>query len=51
MAIPASATRANKYYKRSRISEHQFRRVARYFARDLCATDTADLTGLTTTKP
>lgn len=48
MAITAYVTRTNKYYKRSRISEHQFRRVARCFARDLCATDTADLTGLTT---
>lgn len=48
MAITPYMTRANKYYKRSRISEHQFRRLARCFARDLCATDTAALTGLTT---
>ena len=48
MAITPYVTGTNKYYRRSRISEHQFRRVARYFARDLCATDTADLIGLTT---
>ena len=40
-------TRQNKYYRRSRISEKQFRRLARCFAQDLCATHTAALTGLT----
>ena len=36
----------NKYYRRSRISEHRFRKLARCFALDLTATDTAVLTGL-----
>ena len=41
-------TRQNRYYRRSHISEKQFRHLARCFAQDLCATDTAALTGLTT---
>jgi transposase-like protein len=36
----------NKYYKRSKISEAKFRQLIRYFAMDLTATDTAELSGL-----
>jgi hypothetical protein len=39
--------RRNRYYERSRISEYKFRRLVRYFALDLCASDVAELTGLT----
>lgn len=35
------------YYRRSRISEHKFREIIRYFALDLTANRTALLTGLT----
>lgn len=38
---------ANKYYRRSRISEWKFRLLVRYFTLDLCATEVARLTGLT----
>ena len=48
MAKTACVIRQNKYYKRSRISEKKFRQLVRCFSRDLCATDTAALTGLTT---
>lgn len=48
MAITACVTRANRYYKRSRIPEWKFRQLVRLFALDLPATDTARLTGLTT---
>jgi len=48
MAITPYVTRSNKYYRRSRISEKRFRQLVRYFALDLCASDTARLTGLTT---
>ena len=41
-------TRQNRYYRRSHISEKKFRQLVRCFAQDLCATDTAALTGLTT---
>jgi transposase len=37
----------NKYYKRSKIPEWKFRSIVHCFARDLSATDTARLTGLT----
>lgn len=37
----------NRYYRRSRISEKKFRRLLRYFALDLTASKTAQLTGLT----
>ena len=37
----------NRYYRRSRISEHKFRQIIRYFALDLTANRTAQLTGLT----
>lgn len=37
----------NKYYRRSKIPEWKFRLLVLYFARDLSATDTARLTGLT----
>lgn len=37
----------NKYYKRSKIPEWKFRSLVLCFARDLSATDTARLTGLT----
>lgn len=37
----------NRYYRRSRMSEHQFRQIIRYFALDLTANRTAQLTGLT----
>ncbi|ODU40048.1 MAG: transposase [Lysobacteraceae bacterium SCN 69-48] len=36
----------NRYYSRSRIAESTFRRVLRYFALDLSASDTARLTGI-----
>ena len=39
--------RVNKYYRRSKISEYKFRRLARCFALDFTATETAALTGLT----
>ena len=48
MAKTPAVTRVNKYYRRSRISEKKFRQLVRCFSRDLCATDTAALTGLTT---
>ena len=48
MAINAFVTRANKYYRRSRISEKRFRQLVRLFSLDLSASDTAHLTGLTT---
>jgi len=35
----------NRYYKRSRISESEFRQLLRCFAMDFTATDTATLTG------
>ncbi len=37
----------NRYYRRSRISEHKFREILKYFALDLTANRTATLTGLT----
>lgn len=37
----------NRYYRRSRIGEHKFRQIIRYFALDLTANRTAQLTGLT----
>ncbi|CAN5511033.1 IS1595 family transposase [soil metagenome] len=37
----------NRYYRRSRISEHKFRELIKYFALDLTANRTANLTGLT----
>lgn len=37
----------NRYYRRSRISEHKFRQIIRYFALDLTANRTAQLVGLT----
>ena len=37
----------NRYYRRSRISEHKFREIIKYFALDLTANQTAQLTGLT----
>jgi hypothetical protein len=36
----------NRYYKRSRISELKFRLMVRHFALDLCASDAAQLTGI-----
>ena len=39
-------TGKNKYAKRSRISEHQFRQIVRLFSVDLEATQIAKLTGL-----
>ncbi len=39
-------TGKNKYAKRSRISEHQFRQIVRLFSVDLEATQLAKLTGL-----
>jgi len=38
--------RLNRYYRRSRIREAKFRLLARHFALDLCATNAAQLTGL-----
>ena len=46
MAKTPVVTRANKYYKRSRISEKRFRQLVRLFAQDLAASDVAVLTGL-----
>lgn len=37
----------NRYYRRSRISEPKFREIIKYFALDLTANRTAQLTGLT----
>jgi transposase len=37
----------NRYYRCSKISEHKFRQVIRYFAHDLTASKTAELVGLT----
>ena len=37
----------NRYYRRSRISEHKFRQIIKYFALDLTANRTAQLIGLT----
>src|SRR5262245_29628506 len=37
----------NRYYRRSRISERKFRQILRYFALDLTAEKTAELTGVT----
>ena len=48
MAKTAYVARQNKYYPRSRISEKKFRQLAHCFAQNLCATNTAALTGLTT---
>jgi transposase-like protein len=48
MAKTPYVTRANKYYRRSRITEWKFRHLVRLFALDLSASDTARLTGLTT---
>jgi transposase len=39
-------TQKNRYYSRSKISEAKFRQLIRYFAMDLTATDSAELTGL-----
>ena len=39
-------TGKNRYYGRSRIAESTFRRILRYFALDLSASDTARLTGI-----
>jgi transposase-like protein len=36
----------NRYYRRSRISEKKFRQLLRYFAMDLTASKTAELTNL-----
>lgn len=38
--------RLNRYYRRSRIAEAKFRLLVRHFALDLCASDAAQLTGL-----
>lgn len=37
----------NRYYRRAHISERKFRQLARFFALDFSAADTARLTGLT----
>ena len=37
----------NRYYRRSRIAEKKFREIIKYFALDLTANKTAELTGLT----
>jgi transposase-like protein len=42
------STGKNRYYRRSRISEKVLRRLIRAFAMDLTATNTAQLTGLST---
>src|SRR5689334_3823253 len=42
-----SCRRHNRYYERSRISEHKFRLLVRYCALDCSASDTAELTSLT----
>ena len=36
----------NRYYYRSKIAEHKFRQIVRYFALDFTASDTARLTGI-----
>jgi transposase-like protein len=36
----------NKYYKRSKVSEHKFRQILTYFAMDLTATHTAQLSSM-----
>ena len=36
----------NRYYYRSKIAEHKFRQLVRYFALDFTASDTARLTGI-----
>lgn len=36
----------NRYYKRSRIAEKNFRQIIRYFSLDFSASDTARLTGI-----
>ena len=36
----------NRYYYRSKIAEHKFRQLIRYFALDFTASDTARLTGI-----
>lgn len=36
----------NKYYKRSKISEHKFRQLLTYYAMDLTATNAAQLSGI-----
>ncbi len=38
--------RLNRYYRRSRITEAKFRLLIRHFALDLCASNAAQLTGL-----
>lgn len=38
--------RLNRYYRRSRIAEPKFRLLVRHFALDLCASDVAQLAGL-----
>ena len=38
--------RRDRYYERSRIPEREFRRLLRYFAMDLSATDVAQSTGI-----
>ena len=37
----------NRYYRRSLIPEKKFREIIKYFALDLAANRTANLTGLT----
>ena len=37
----------NRYYRRSRIAEKKFREIIKYYALDLTANKTAELTGLT----
>lgn len=37
----------NRYYRRSRIAEKKFRQIVRYFAMDLTAAKTSELTGIT----
>jgi len=41
-------TRENRYYKHSKVSEYQFRRILKGFAQDFTATDTAKMTGVST---
>ena len=40
-------TQLNRYYRRSRVTEHKFRLIIKYFALDLTTNRTAQLTGLT----
>jgi transposase len=40
-------TQLNRYYRRSRISQKKFREIIKYFALDLTANRTAQLTALT----